>query len=423
MKVVHVLTNFFPQSTGGTEHYVFALCKGLFSLGIDSVIALPGLDDEHDRQVFDLPVFYFNEQLSEKAHSYGADLVHFHEVASGGKITSLHFKQVRNSGMRIVVSPHVCGNTCFTGSMYKDDTHLCDGIMGRWKCTSCFHQTKRPGLSTIGLTLASEMVYQLGVEIKKRNGRLATVLNNARQIEQHHHEFRTIVNLSDAVVGISNWYTDVLKRNFPNAENIWHIPTGEMQHSIMDVKVTHQKQLSLVFVGRITPAKGLHLLLDALSNFSNSQYTLKIIGGVQMCDQAYASRLKATYCSNENIEWLGVLNKEQTMQIVAASALLCLPSIVSEMSPLVIDEAHSVGVLVLASDVPGSKEKINEGENGYLFRRGDIQNLKAYLKMIFELGIQEKKKVIPVSSKPFYDTVQSYAELYRHILNENIDHC
>jgi glycosyltransferase involved in cell wall biosynthesis len=422
LKVVHVLSSFFPDTTGGTEHYVLALTKGLSLLGIDSAIALPGLDDAHDRQAEGLRVFLFKDRLAEKVHQWGASIVHFHEFASGGKISVAHLKSIRALGIRVVVTPHVSGNSCFVGSMYKNDKLLCEGVMDRWKCTSCFHQVKRPGTTTGLLTLLSELCYRLGIEFKKENGKIASGLNNARQIELHHQEFRSIVELSSLVVGISAWYTDVLKRNFPNASNIRYIPTGKMHPVKPNRGNSDRSFLSIVFVGRITPIKGLHLLLEALSSFPQNTYALHVIGPTQSIDLSYVNQLIEKYADNKRIHWLNTLDANATMRRIADADLLCLPSLVAEMSPLVIDEAHAAGIPVVVSDVPGSREKILEGKNGFFFKRGDADDLKRVIDELMQMHKRGELHATELSSIAFEETVRQYHLMYTTVLNEDFTH-
>lgn len=424
MKVVHVLSNFLPDTAGGTEHYVLALCKGLDKLGVSSAVALPREHPEEDRWVDHLTVFSFNRDFSDKLAAWKADIVHFHEFSSGGRIGAEHVKKVRDLGMHAVVSPHVCGNSCFTGTMYQNNLTPCNGIMDRRICTACFQQTKRPGATTALISHVSEWLYQSGYSINAKGSRLGTALNSAAQIQQYQDRFREIVEYSHAVVGISSWYTDVLKRNFPAAQHIVHIPTGKIHMERgADSRPSVVGKLSIAFIGRITPIKGLHLLLEALSDYPSDAYILKIVGEAQPYDREYAETLKSTFSKHPSIVWLGGMPHTAAMQILANSDVLCLPSVVAEMSPLVIDEAHALGKSVLASDVPGSKEKIVVGENGWLFQRGNGVDLKYKINSLIDLHQQGAVGCSSVSSHSFDDTVQQYHQLYTKILNAHPVDC
>ena len=55
--------------------------------------------------------------------------------------------------------------------------------------------------------------------------------------------------------------------------------------------------------------------------------------------------------------------------------LLCVPSLSSEMSPLVIQEAFAAGIPVLASRGYGNIEQIRHGENGLVFNFNSADSL------------------------------------------------
>ena len=46
------------------------------------------------------------------------------------------------------------------------------------------------------------------------------------------------------------------------------------------------------------------------------------------------------------------------------------------MFPVVIQEAMARGLVILVSDIPGMREIVKDGRNGYLFPPGDVENMK-----------------------------------------------
>ena len=65
-----------------------------------------------------------------------------------------------------------------------------------------------------------------------------------------------------------------------------------------------------------------------------------------------------------NIEWVGELN--DAMPYIRSADIMILPSL-GEVMPLTIIEAFSLGTAVLASNVGGIPEMIENGKNGILF--------------------------------------------------------
>jgi glycosyltransferase involved in cell wall biosynthesis len=56
---------------------------------------------------------------------------------------------------------------------------------------------------------------------------------------------------------------------------------------------------------------------------------------------------------------------------MAGCAAVVVPSVASEALPLVVLEAFSWGLPAIAYDIPGVRDVITEGRNGFLVRRAD----------------------------------------------------
>jgi len=73
------------------------------------------------------------------------------------------------------------------------------------------------------------------------------------------------------------------------------------------------------------------------------------------------------------IEWLGPRN--DMPQVLAASHIFCLPSWYREGLPKVILEAMASGRPVIATNMPGCREAVRDGENGLLVAPRDVSAL------------------------------------------------
>lgn len=128
---------------------------------------------------------------------------------------------------------------------------------------------------------------------------------------------------------------------------------------------------SIAYVGRLSPEKGVHVLLEALGTVQGVNLT--IIG-----DGPERSRLEAT------AEELGLATRVRfvgsrpwgtdLLDTIRQHNALVLPSL-TEGLPLVLIEAMSQGVPVIASAVGGIPELVRHGINGLLFSAGDVSQL------------------------------------------------
>lgn len=126
-----------------------------------------------------------------------------------------------------------------------------------------------------------------------------------------------------------------------------------------------------LYVGRLSEEKGAELLLNA---FINSSFQLKIAG-----DGPSVDRVKSVSRENQNIEYLGILDKTGVQREMQRCTALLFPSIWYEGMPMVILEAYSMGTPVIASNFGVMSSLIQDGINGLHFEVNNHQSLQTVL--------------------------------------------
>lgn len=121
----------------------------------------------------------------------------------------------------------------------------------------------------------------------------------------------------------------------------------------------------LIFVGRLSPEKGIEGLLEALSSTNSLAHLhLAIVGDGPLgaALKAQAERLGIA----GRVEFLGRLPEAETLAQIDRSDVLVLPSFMEGL-PIVLMEALALGVPVIASRVAGIPELIHDDVSGILF--------------------------------------------------------
>ncbi len=95
-------------------------------------------------------------------------------------------------------------------------------------------------------------------------------------------------------------------------------------------------------------------------------------------------KIKNTSLVVNNISYLGSYTKKQENELFKNHDILIVPSLCFENSPMVIYEAMQNATPIIASKIGGIPELVIEGENGLLFKAGDIENLVDRLNYIYE---------------------------------------
>jgi glycosyltransferase involved in cell wall biosynthesis len=312
------------------------------------------------------------------------DVVHFHHIAGSNGITAEHVRIASTLNVKIIFTAHLVGQTCFTGNQLFCGKYNCDGTIKLIKCTFCFNYSKKLGLLSTILTIFSFLLSKLNLNIKSQN-KLFTALNISNQIKKKKQDFQTIIDSSHVIIAISKWYYDTLLLNNVSPEKLKFIPQSlpkfpnECQ---INLNIQNKSRpLNILYIGRITSEKGLHILLDALFTLNCDDYRLDIYGPT--ADIKYEQDLKYKSKGYGNINWKGTLVHDEIIKVMINYDLLCMCSIITEMSPLIIQESFAAGLPVLASNVPGNKEVISDEVNGLLFKNGSKENLREQLKRCF----------------------------------------
>ena len=125
-----------------------------------------------------------------------------------------------------------------------------------------------------------------------------------------------------------------------------------------------------LFVGRLSVEKGLYTLLNAWQQLPS--IPLKIVGGGPLLQE-----LKSFVQENnlEHIEFLGMRSRKHVLKIMGKARFLVFPSQWYEGFPMTLLEAYSVGLPVIASNIGGLAEIVNEGQTGLHFACGKVDHL------------------------------------------------
>ena len=119
------------------------------------------------------------------------------------------------------------------------------------------------------------------------------------------------------------------------------------------------------FAGRLSPEKGLGVLLNAWERL-RLPIPLKIAG-----DGELMSWLQQQAARAPNVEVLGHRDPREVLQLIKQAALLIMPSEWYEAGvPLTIIEAFGCGTPVVTSDLPSMDNIVVNGVNGYQFAMG-----------------------------------------------------
>lgn len=118
----------------------------------------------------------------------------------------------------------------------------------------------------------------------------------------------------------------------------------------------------LVFVGRFNPQKNLPFLIDALALLPLPNWRATIIGDGP--DRTTVEGLIEKHRLGDRITLTGWLPAPKVAAVLNDGDILCMPS-TSEGMPVAAVEALKHGLAIVASDIPGVRDVVKHGVNGY----------------------------------------------------------
>ena len=149
----------------------------------------------------------------------------------------------------------------------------------------------------------------------------------------------------------------------------------------------------VLFLGRFSPEKNCHLLINAFENLRTSM-KLVLAGGSSHSDSYVRSLHRHESDRIRFLPWVAGTDLEE---IVSNAALFVLPSELEGMSLALLD-AMAAGVCVLTSDIPENNEVV-EGA-GFTFHRGDQADLERMLGLLVhnpelrrQSGARERERI------------------------------
>jgi glycosyltransferase involved in cell wall biosynthesis len=142
-----------------------------------------------------------------------------------------------------------------------------------------------------------------------------------------------------------------------------------------------QARPRLLFVGRLAVQKNLPMLLEALVGVSE-QFDTVLVGDGPLENELRAS---VTRLGLTNVRFYGRADGQELVELYRTADIFVLPS-EREGMPLVLLEALAMGLPIVATDVPGSRDVVIPGDNGLLVPLGDPDALRDALLTITSDG-------------------------------------
>ncbi|MGD0294686.1 MAG: glycosyltransferase [Terracidiphilus sp.] len=131
-----------------------------------------------------------------------------------------------------------------------------------------------------------------------------------------------------------------------------------------------------LYVGRLSPEKGLQVLLDAANDHEGLGLPLKIAGSGPLQESVQAA------CRPSQVEFLGQQGAASVRMLMRKARVLLMPSLWYEGLPMVVPEAFGAGLPIIASRIGALETLIKDQHNGLLVEPGCTSALRMAVRRI-----------------------------------------
>jgi glycosyltransferase involved in cell wall biosynthesis len=161
-----------------------------------------------------------------------------------------------------------------------------------------------------------------------------------------------------------------------------------------------------LYYGRLSREKGIHTLIESVKALN---IKLKIVGKGDLLND-----------SNDdipaNVVLLGFKTGSELQSLIRDAYFVIVPSEYYEIFGLTVIEPQLWGTPVIGANIGAIPELITDGENGFLFEAGNVENLRSVIEKANNCSKTEYKELSQQArkrAKQFSDTSQAYNDLMR----------
>ena len=215
---------------------------------------------------------------------------------------------------------------------------------------------------------------------------------------------------ADAITVISkeafDYYTNL-------GYNVFQVPNA-IDISSLETNVDKRYSKQVIFAGRLSHEKGIDSLISISQKLTDDIHLIILGAGPE------EEKIKDLVKNHKNIHFFGYQNKNQTISLIRGSDILIHPSLHEGISSTIL-EAMACKTAIIASDVGGNGELIENNQNGITI---ESHNIDSFVEQIINLFDNEQLRQLLVDNA--LKTVEKYnwdeiGNLYLNVYQSILD--
>ncbi|MCP4695288.1 MAG: glycosyltransferase family 4 protein [Gammaproteobacteria bacterium] len=192
------------------------------------------------------------------------------------------------------------------------------------------------------------------------------------------------------IITISNYNKNFIAAKVPASGDKTHVVHSGVDPFAFLPSPRQANVFTILCIGRLVPVKGYPFLLEACKALKDKRRAFRCIIIGEGPERAAMQELIAEYGLDNNIELKGLVYQEQIQEYYDVADIFVLSS-VSEGIPVVLMEAMSKEIPVVATRITGIPELVEDRNSGLLVSPGNATELGEAMSLLMENGELRKK--------------------------------
>lgn len=450
LRVLIPVHAFFPKWTYGTEVYTLTLARGLQAGGhtvqvltcesyMDGNSATVGAKDDV-YQGLDVHRLYFNimdtdnpvrsEYYNPVVEEYLLDFFSFEQpdlihVCHAGNLSTAVITAAKKLNIPVIATATDFWYICPQSQLLRYNQQLCQGLVSTTltKCVYCYILQREMGraygpvIERLPTFLLDSMISLCRYPWADLDWRTRSV----RALLERPAWMRYILNSIDLIFSPSQFLRDLFVKNGVDPRKLRVSPHGIDASWAEDLPPKKLwDDLRFAFIGMIGWHKGPHVLVRAFNRLPNPQgATLKLYGDSEHFAD-YFRDLQDLMERNARISYEGKFPHERIGEVLSEVDVLVVPSMWYENTPMIMYEAFATKTPVIATNSGGMAELIGQSDGGWLFPRGDVDELARVVQRLIDepaLVAEARERIKPV--RRIEEHIADLEKAYEEVMDES----
>ena len=293
-------------------------------------------------KIYSIPRFFYSDeskrQLSKLINELKPDIAHIHLYK--GTLTPSILEVLKINNVPIIISLHDYGLLCPHNLMLDGKMNICTRCVNGSALNCITNKCNRNNLLLSTVSSLEYIFHKAFFPFDKYFDKIITVSKFGQQMHQKSK------SLFDKILHLYNFYPD-----------------------LNQTEINTKKGNYILYFGRLSAEKGVETLFNAWL-MKERKAQLKIVGTGELYEE-----LNKKSIGISSIEMLGFKSGDELNKLIKEASFIIVPSEWYENNPLTIIEAYANGKPVIGSNVGGIPEIINDGDTGFLFEMGSVDDL------------------------------------------------